>query len=126
MNDNGERWMVARCYDDGQKAFPVRELLLAKGKIGDGSLVSSATTAHIPGLSTGQLEYFAASVLWRASVQDRLATRRVHFVSLGPFEEEFRRYLVGDAPFPSRSTLLVYISTAERPYKSLSLVKMGG
>jgi hypothetical protein len=120
LNDNGERWMIAKCYDDRQKVFPLRELLLAKGKIGHGSLVTSAATADIPELSNSQLEYFAASVFWRASVQDRLATRQVHSVALGPFEEEFRRYLVGDAPFPSRSTLLVYISTAEPPYKSLS------
>src|ERR1700728_1910200 len=48
LNDNGERWMIAKCYDDRQKVFPLRELLLAKGKIGHGSLVTSAATADIP------------------------------------------------------------------------------
>lgn len=51
-------------------------------------------------LDADQLAYFAASMFWRASVM-RGSYR------LGAYEEEFRRYLLGEAAFSSRVALSV-------------------
>jgi hypothetical protein len=56
-------------------------------------------------LETEKLAAFAASVVWRASISKDACPH----VCLGPFEEPFRRHLVGEAPFPTRAHLTVFL-----------------
>jgi len=80
------------------------ELVEATGAGGElGCFDSSA-------LDTSKLALFATSVCWRASVS-RIAIPKVSF---GPYEEGFRRHLLGEAPFPERASLIVYIQTAPK------------
>jgi hypothetical protein len=65
-------------------------------------------------LDTETLSRFAASVVWRASVSEEACPK----VDLGHrYEESFRRYLKGEAPFPSHASLIVYLLTV--PVKGL-------
>lgn len=62
----------------------------------------------IPEINVAAIAYFAASVFWRASVygwNDDASFK----VKLGPYEEEFRRYLAGEADFPLNAALLVCV-----------------
>lgn len=58
-------------------------------------------------LDAEALALFVTSVVWRASVSKQECPK----VNLGPYEERFRRYLRGEAPFPSRANLIVYLQT---------------
>lgn len=49
-------------------------------------------------IDTGQLAYFAISILWRSCVMGQGC-------QLGPYESEFRRYLLEESPFPSFAAL---------------------
>ena len=61
-------------------------------------------------LDVHALASFGASVVWRASAS-RVA---VPGVSLGPYEDKFRKYLVNGAPFPSVARLVIYVHTPAR------------
>jgi hypothetical protein len=62
------------------------------------------TDASSPnGLEVAKLSRFAASLFWRLSVSGR-------YPSLGPYELEFRKYLLEEgAPFPKRTRLVVVL-----------------
>ena len=65
---------------------------------------------HLPGVGN-RLLYFGVSVFWRASVapwKDR--GRNLRLISLGRYEEEFRRYLLGEVQFPAKAALILHIS----------------
>jgi hypothetical protein len=56
-------------------------------------------------LDTETLCLFASSVVWRASVSREAVPK----LSLGSYEEPFRKYLAGQAPFPSSANLVAYL-----------------
>lgn len=60
-----------------------------------------------------QYLYFAASLLWRAAVRDwDFEGQRLARIPLGvTYREQFREYLLGDAPFPARARLFVHVWT---------------
>src|SRR5262245_16715715 len=68
FNKGGERWVVENCWRSNT-AFPLQAALLATLPIftngPDFTAYSGATT---PAVNVGKLAYFAASVMWRASV----------------------------------------------------------
>jgi hypothetical protein len=58
------------------------------------------------GLDTDALCRFGSSVIWRASV----SREAVPGLSLGTYDEQFRRYLFTDgAPFPEKAALVAYL-----------------
>jgi hypothetical protein len=60
--------------------------------------------------------YFAASVIWRAAVaQWEIAGNPAPKVKLGKYEHEFRKYLLGRAPFPKRTLMFLGISDLPCP-----------
>jgi hypothetical protein len=52
--------------------------------------------------SSGILAYFATSVIWRAHAMGRGC-------ELGPYEEKFRRYLLGETGFPASASLALMV-----------------
>jgi len=61
-------------------------------------------------LDVGALVAFGASVIWRASV----SRDAVPGLSLGPYEEAFRRYLAHGDAFPGAARLAVFLHTPAR------------
>jgi hypothetical protein len=49
--------------------------------------------------SVEAISYFAASMFWRASVHD-WNNRADEPIQLGPYEEQFRKYLMEESDFP--------------------------
>ncbi len=55
--------------------------------------------------------YFAASVFWRGSAgRWRIKGRTLTLAKLGPYEEEFRQYLLGMNGFPQHASLVMQVS----------------
>jgi hypothetical protein len=113
FNKNGESWVLANCYREGH-GFALMD------KLGTAPLIYSEPTGFRVYSTAGNLEidadklsYFAASVIWRASVHRwRILRRYLRAPSLGPeYEEKFRQYLLGLAPFPHQATLKLVILT---------------
>lgn len=57
-----------------------------------------------PGIDGELLARFVCSVIWRASIT---SWREFDRVSLGPFEERFRRFLLGEASLPEEARLVL-------------------
>ena len=95
-----------------KKHFPLLELL-SESKPTYPAMTPD-TVAYAPRdsetINRDKLAYFAASVFWRASVHTwkREDGSRVRIQLGSVYEEEFRRFILGDGPFPSRAALTVF------------------
>jgi hypothetical protein len=78
-------------------------------------LLYQASSVH--GVSIESLVYFCTSVVWRASVADWLSSgHEYERISLGNrYQEEIRRYLLGDAEYPQNVVVVVILSQLDRP-----------
>jgi len=120
FNDSGERWVLAHCFD-GKRKFALRELLVRQGPLHAGSVATTYSGRQILGADVVKLQYFAASIFWRASVHGRVTSTGPKSVCLGPrYEEEFRRYLLGETGFPANSALVLSVSAAATPYTAMN------
>jgi hypothetical protein len=78
------------------------------------------------GVDTGQLAYFALSVLWRSGVQQwRTLNQQTTGVSLGVFAEPIRKYLAGESGFPPGVVVAVTVCT-DRGSRLLTLGPWAG
>jgi hypothetical protein len=66
----------------------------------------------IPEIDVSALAYFAASIFWRGSIHPWNDDGTVP-VSLGPYQEQFRRYLMGLDAFPKDCALWVSVREAK-------------
>ena len=108
LSKHGERWVLTNTKR-GLNSFPLMDTLLEQ----EPTVVFPPNTAFfsgqlIPGVNVAALMHFGAGVFWRASVWPwGPAERRI--VHLGPFEESFRRFLIGEAEFPEHAYLCVVV-----------------
>ncbi|MDB5976953.1 MAG: hypothetical protein JWR07_3713 [Nevskia sp.] len=108
LNKGGERWTLANCIRrDG--SFPLAELLASRSP--DIASDTDTTTkmyfsSGIPEVDASAIRYFAASVFWRGAIHPWDGTIPVR---LGPYQEKFRRYLMGLQSFPENSALWVVV-----------------
>lgn len=115
FNRNGETWVLGVCPRRNGR-FPLRELLQKASPIWPKKTLLVYAGRDIHGLKLEQLVYFAASVFWRASVSSWTSMGVTVNVDLGSrYQEEFRQYLLGTAPFPSNATMWVTVSPAPNP-----------
>lgn len=112
LNDNGERWVLHKCYR-GRGRFRLRDELRQRPSLSSDEHfeIYSARADEI-----AQLAYFALSVVWRASLcswQHRglLYPQR----ELGPYQDEIRRYLLGETVFPWFAAINVNLSRLPIP-----------
>ena len=81
-------------------------------------------TSAIPEVNKEALMYFAASMFWRAAIYP-WKSDGTYPVRLGPYEDAYRRYLLGEADFPTNSTLSV-ILRKKSVISHLSFEPVGG
>ncbi len=109
FNANGENYVLANCArQDG--SFGLRDSLVRTTPFHQEEGFTIYDLRYLPDAGD-QLLYFGASVFWRASVarwKDR--DRNLRPISLGRYEEEFRRYLLGEVQFPAKAALILHIS----------------
>src|SRR5260370_30210325 len=109
ISRNGQSWRVAKCLKkDG--SCPLAPVLASTPP--DVSLSTTPTRVHyaarIPEIDRSALAYFAASIFWRGSIHPWNRDGSVP-IKLGPFQESFRKYLMGQGDFPTDCALLVTV-----------------
>lgn len=118
FSDKGERDVIAQC------ARPNGEFgLRASLETTIPSFVSSSPdwqvfdVEPVLGDQIDRYLYFAASVLWRAAAHRwEYGGSPVLPIVLGaPYQEHFRKYLLGEEPFPSNVRLHVHVANEPRP-----------
>lgn len=116
FHKQGENYVLRMCFKrEGQ--FPLQSLLNRSTPLEQGSQDTHHYAAsHIPEIDFEQITYFGISILWRAAVTNwSFAGTDIQKISLGLFEEQFRRYLVGELPFPEHVVIQVVVSTKSFP-----------
>lgn len=109
ISSNGENWTL-------------KQILKANGTFGMRSILSSHKpsltmggnetkifyASEIPGIDIKALTYFASSVFWRGSIHPWNMDKTIP-VMLGPYEEHFRQYLLGNQGYPENCYLIVAV-----------------
>ena len=107
LSTHGERWVLGH----GLKAdgsFPLGSFLVESvGRVWPDTLEELYCAATIPRIKVSAIVYFATSVFWRSSVYPSGSPDLQ--VKLGPFEEAFRLFLMGETEFPTDAALIVTV-----------------
>jgi len=118
---SGEDWVIRHCYRMGV-GFTLRDLVLAARLLDDGDLAKLYSTQSNPAINADALAYFALSVFWRASAHRwHFLGRDWNAVTLGPYEEGFRKYLLGEGAFPQTAVLWVWVSQYDAPSRAVTM-----
>ncbi len=105
----GERWVLTNMAQ-GEGRFPLYEALQRTVPfIGHGDM-SYYRGLEVPGADPDALAYFGISVFWRGAAHAwRHPTGVMPNLTLGPFEERLRLFLLDEAPFPHNVALTVTV-----------------
>lgn len=107
----GENGVLNLC-SRGSDEFRLRDMALGWSEV---ALVDDVSLRTIPAAHhdiAAQCSYFAASVFWRGSAQLWRAGRNVIETSrLGPYEDQFRQYLLGNSGFPDCARLVLHVTS---------------
>jgi len=108
FNNRGERWVLQNCFRE-PGVFRIQEALKAATplhKLDEGAIYAGAQVANI---DVDALVYFAASVFWRAAARHWALLDHKGTLELGPYQEQFRLYLLGQQAFPANAALWVTV-----------------
>ena len=102
---NGEQYVMEQVSHQGR--FPLLDTLRAVQPTKTAAGFDWYNNTTVPGVNRDKLGYFALSVFWRAAVHrwERLTEEPIS-IDLGPYQEELRKYLYGEASFPANVVLL--------------------
>ena len=116
FDHDGENWVLKNCYR-GRGVFRLRALLEQSTPVGIDSDTRIYSASSLEGVRVESLVYFCTSVFWRASVVDWWSSgRKFEQISLGDrYQEEIRRYLLGEDKFPENAAVMVILSGLRQP-----------
>jgi hypothetical protein len=109
LSRGGEDWIFRHgMKNDGR--FPLAEVL-RRSKPSVGTLTGHTRlyeSVLIPEINATAITHFAIGSFWKASIH-RWNTDGTIPVNLAGYDEEFRRYLLGEADFPKEAVLAVMV-----------------
>jgi hypothetical protein len=125
LSENGEDYFLKYCWR--RNGFRLHAILDAATPDVIFKRLKIYAAAKHPEINVSALTYFAASMFWRAAVHEwRTGTHTSEKIELGPYEEELRKYLMGEADFPRDCVLWVSVPDKITPFTGVSLAPYGG
>ena len=105
----GERVVLGGCLRGPR--FEIRTKLQALTPVFQDGDIAAYDVTHVSRIQPDHYLYFAASVFWRASARNwHHDGHLVERISLGrQYQEELRRYLLQQAPFPAKAKVFVHV-----------------
>jgi hypothetical protein len=110
LSEGGEKYVLGLVNDRDQK-FPLLDIL-KKSQATCGAHWSQYSVTDTPGIDRRKLAYFGISVFWRASVATWKDARGFPDIQIElgrKYNEELRRFLLGEAEIPRLAFLVVYV-----------------
>ena len=119
FSKNGEDY-VMRLVTKRDGKFPLLDMLNAIPPTMKMPKWSTYSASQTPEIDRAKIAYFALSVFWRASVHtwEQESGEKVRIDLGGKYNEEIRRYLLGETAIPARASLLVAACTDEVSQKT--------
>ena len=122
FNKNGESEVLLHLATKSFKRFPLHEKLRLALPREEGYDISRFSGADV-GVDMDKFAYFALSVVWRGAIHDwamfdGLVRPRDQ---IGAFEPPIREYLLGGAPLPPDTAVIVIVCTDEDARKTFTL-----
>ncbi len=114
LNIGGETWVLRNAYRGGD-SFPMRDALAQAQlifRLRDSGFLDVST---VPEFQLSKLVYFAAGIFWKAAARQWWSVDHDTQLGFGPYEDRFRRYLLGEDAFPERAALLINVSGNPKP-----------
>jgi hypothetical protein len=117
LNKNGERWVIAHCYNPQCGKFPLRDLILPAKALLAGPNGGACDASQVTGVDIERLVYFGASVFWRSAVRAWRVGREFYpMLPMKPdYLEQLRLFLLGEAAFPVNAVSALYVSPSAIP-----------
>jgi hypothetical protein len=108
--------VMRHCYR-GRDRFRLRDLLKQSRPIHAGNKNTVFNASAVPGMDIEKVVYFCVSVFWRATVREwESSGRKYRGITLGTkYQEQIRRYLLGQASFPENAAVMFLVSGLTRP-----------
>jgi hypothetical protein len=113
FSKRGEKWTLDN-YPQMDGSFPIQMALSKATPIKELSGDKYYKGKSAQGVALNKLAYFAVSVFWRGGVHQWNLTDRTHQLSLGPYEDALRLYLLDQGPFPERAALHILVSPSQK------------
>jgi hypothetical protein len=111
FNEKGEKYVLGLMNSRDQE-FRLLDILKGSQVTAVGHLWSQYSAEHTPTIDREKLAYFGISVFWRASVATWTDASGVSEVGIDlgeKYNEEVRRYLLGETKVPDLAFLVVYV-----------------
>ena len=102
----GEDWVARACLRHDNQDFPLLGALRSSKHHIIIDEAAAFYTHDNASVNHEALKYFAASMVWRG--QHTLAKGRPEY-GLHRYESQFRKYLLGESPFPRDASLFIFI-----------------
>jgi hypothetical protein len=112
LSKRGEKWTLEN-YPQVDGSFPIQNALSKATPIKEQSSDKYYKGDSVQGISLDKLAYFAVSVFWRAGAYQWNFMDQTHQLSLGPYENALRLYLLDQASFPNRAALHILVSPTQ-------------
>ena len=109
FNQGGENWVLKNCWRSPTN-FPLHSALTRVNVLLDDKGFRVYEGKKVPGVEIDKLAYFGVSIFWRASVHTwPLGNTPDPQLSLGPYQDALRLYLLGKTGMPDGVVLLVFL-----------------
>jgi hypothetical protein len=108
LNKNGENWIIPKlARADGKFVF--LDILQELHPDTEKERFKIYGAARNPSIDVNKIVHFAMGVFWKASVHSWTANCDTPRIELGPYRDNVRDFLRGDAPFPKNVSLNLFV-----------------
>lgn len=115
LSKKGEDYIFKICFRN-EHGFKIAELLKSIKPVYEEEGISLFYPEQLDELDRDKIVYFASSVFWRASVSKWKVEQKEYVkINLGnKYQEQFRKFLLGEGAFPKYASLNVFIDRGNR------------
>jgi hypothetical protein len=113
LNRNGENWIIPKLARAGG-GFVFLDILEELPPDAEKERFKIYGAAKNPSIDVDKIVHFAMGVFWKASVHSWAANGNTPRIELGPYRDDVRDFLRGDAPFPNNVSLNLFVQPRNR------------
>jgi hypothetical protein len=106
LNQGGEKWVLPKLATY-EKSFPLYDIIAKATPEWEEPDMAAYAGAKISALDIHKVVHFAMGIFWKASVHSWKKANLEPRITLGPYSDAIRKYLLGHAGFPPNVTLMV-------------------